>query len=303
MKLGCQIKSLNKYYCKYDTMSSKIVKNLKNPSTIPNMTFKGEIYSIDRCCMRQYFSKFCSRPMTIRNALSEGNTRNRFFECEECTKYKMYNDVSDLYSIQKISTLTYPNTTPNSKYKGYVLSSDFFTTKVLVNQYLKFYKIKNILYPKNAFICGNCGFLYYLNSSRDPTDKAVRVLVKTLSKYNFSFNSLVNRELFFQIPDYSSISTHNGIRISNSNFFDFILPDYIIKKDANNFVLNLKTLRHIEKFKYMRDSGELGPDVNSALNYILIKFSLGSDILNLGEIETYDSFLSKISGIQIPLKY
>ncbi len=292
MKLGYQVKSLNKYYEKYDTLSSKIIKNIQKPSLIPNMIVKGKIYPINLYCTRRYFSKFCST----------NNIESRFFECEECTKYKIYCDIQELYpdEVQNITVLSYPNITPNSNYRSKVLLNDSFTTHILISQYLKVNKVKHFLYPKNAFVCGKYGFIYYSIDVNRPkiTEKIIKTIIRSLSIYKFSFNSLINNKIF-QLPYHSSITTKNGTRIQDENFIDFILPGIIIKKNTKTFELDLSTQRHILKFKYIRISGELDQSINNTINYILIKLGLGIDILNLGVIDSYDDFLSKISGIEI----
>lgn len=271
MKLQCKAKQIGKY-TDFQKRTSVVNSYLKEPTEVPKKVFDGDVYSIDWYCLRPYICKGES-----------GTIRSRFFECQECTRYKNYLDCVELCDYKTIVTNDQTNLTIRSQYENKAIVSDLFTTQVLINHYLRHHKVKNINYPTNTFVCGNKGFLYYDIQDRP---NSILKIVQSLSKYNFSFNSLPELDRGFVVPNYSSLTTKDGIRIRNDKFNDFVLADWVVKAENDVFELNLVSERHLNKFKYLRDTGELNKKINDTLNYMIL-----SD-----DYKDYDSFLLSLSG-------
>ncbi len=275
MKLMCSANQINRY-TNFDKQSLFLKDSLRFPSNIPKLIKNGSIYTIDLYCLRPYIEK--GEPGTL---------RNRFFECKECTRYKLHRDCVELLDSDEIKVIEYPNLFIRSRFNNMSIISDQFTTRVLINHCIP---LKSISRPINAFVCGNKGYIYFKIKNKKGS---ILKILKSLQKYNFSFNSVpVVSEHVFLIPNFSSMTTKGGIRIRNDIFSDFVLPDWIQKTSDEYFVLNLKTARHHSKFKYLRDAGKLDPNLNLKLNYMLMTGTYGS----------YDDFLISISGQKLQYK-
>lgn len=315
MKLQCPPKLLNTL-SDFKLENKRIGRYLANPVNFNKHLLAGEIFNIDPYCLRPFFP-------------NEGCTiSNRFFECQECNRFKVYRDYAQCFEKEALIPVAYPNLTLRSEYQNPYLRNDPFTTRVLVNHVLIQNRIRDINYPIRAFLCGNVGYLYFFESKKDYN--LIKIL-RALSKFKFSFNSLPNmthqsrrdygdrpkaappsggeethqsrrdygeethnfmKKNGFVIPDFSSLTTPSGIRICNDIFNDFVFPERIIDAQEDYFQLNLSSERHRRKFKYLRDSGQLDERINFKLNYLLYT----------NPYESYDRFLRYISGEKIPYK-
>jgi len=284
MKLQCN-SNLIANFSDFDKHTPIIKEYLASPANLSKHLLQSKVYTIDPYCLRPYFPK----------VTSSNNIRNRFFECQECTRYKLQQDLVELCDYQNFEVISYNNIIPSSHYEHRTLSNDVFTTRVLINHYLNYNKIKGINYPIHAFICGIKAYLYYFERF-----KAYNLisLLKSLAKYKFSFNSIPKglsclkgeRNKFdFIIPDLAAITTNEGIRIRNNCFNDFIFTEKIEYINKDSFKLDLSTDRHRLKFKYLRDAGLLNKRVNLNLNLMLYQT----------ECENYDSFLNEISNKEL----
>ena len=332
MKIGCKIKNIDTIFSEFSSSAKTLKKSLENPETLPEMVLSGNLYKIDRLCMR-------NRLKNTKSMRKVDNIKGRFFECKECSRFKMYKEMVNLDSVTNIDVLTYKEVVQKIEIGDNQVLSDEFSNIMIINQYLFAEDLAGIDFPVNAFICGQTGFIYYLKGEKSNIYKSMydklTTDLKLLNKYKFGFNSLPKNRfvvlessrkgksnLYIKIPDHPGILTGDGLNIREYTLFDFILPGDMYVLTKKYVQLNLDTDQKIKKFKYLRVSGKLDTRINYVLNVILYFVEIEKvysinmkewntfwteetktpDLEEFKKISDYDSFLRALNGKKIHLK-
>ena len=296
MKIGCQITHIDEVFSKFSVTTKILTKSLKDLTKITKAVKDGKLYKIDKYCMRNVFSY--NETTKLRNT---DTINSRFFECEECSRFKMYKEMVDLDSVTDLNVFKYENIIQKIKIEGKSILSDNLTNLVLINQYLHSEDLAGIDFPINSFLCGRTGFMYYLKDEKSNIYKGIYDKLITnlefLDDYSFGFNSLPNKcfdilksskknksNIYLKIPNNSGITTKAGVIFRNYELFDLIIPGDLYKIYKDYFILTLDTTSKIKKFKYLRVTDGLNKKVNFVINLFLYFVSIEKEYnLNMPE--------------------
>ena len=257
----------------------------KQPLTLINTKnlCNGLLYPVDIMCTRTYYSKK-QKHQPLNHYYRVGprftppldKTRHRFFECRECTAYRIYQDLVEDGEYSPIKVIKTPDIKIFGRLMGSTLLLDSFTRGVIISQYFWAKEVPGIISPVNVFVCGSTGYRYY-STTKEPTRKIkleeIVNLYTPLMSYHFSFNDIpiirINdkSELKITVPNNSNI-TIEGVRLVDYKETQSFYPKPIIIYEDNYFVVKTKKPAQIEKLKKMISHGELSIKAQISLNVV-----------------------------------
>jgi len=275
----------------FSTYHEKIFRSNSTLKLINTKSILNQLlFPIDRVCMRTYYHKHQKQKQLSYYYRGGGiqpsdYTRHRFFECRECTAYKIYQDLVDDGEYRSLLVLKSPNINFAGRLTDDKLYLDTFTKCVLINQYLWEKNIDNILYPANVFVCGSMGYKYYTLPINDKPNKRKIKLIELieiytkLGFYDYAVNDIPSKYYITESGLKMLIPDNTNITIDNIRVLDYLetkshYPKEVIVLSDDYFILKTKTSEQRSKLKYNISLGLLPKRVQITLNVALTIFAL-----------------------------
>lgn len=246
------------------------------------------LYPIDAMCMRTYYPKHKTHETNqTHNYYYRGNndkqsldnTRHRFFECRECTAFKIYEDLVEDGEFSPVLVIKSPNLSIAGRMGpgNEELHLDAFTKNVVINQYLWAKDVVGVLSPVNVFVCGSTGYQYYnvpADVKRKIKHKELVDLYTSLALYGFSFNSIPKQHIITETGVRMLVPEKSNISIGKTRLVDYLevrshYPKPVLFEYDNYFVLKTDLTSERSKLKQMISLGLLPKRVQISLNILL----------------------------------
>lgn len=251
----------------------------------------GLLYPIDAMCMRTYYPKHkTEQTHNEKEILTHyyrgnkdkqplDNTRHRFFECRECTAYKIYEDLVEDGEFSPVLVIKSPNLSIAGRMGpgNEELFLDAFTKNVIINQYLWAKDVVGVLSPVNVFVCGSTGYQYYnvpADVKRKIKPKELVDLYTSLAFYGFSFNSIPKQHIITETGVRMLVPKKANISIGKTRLVDYLevrshYPKPVLFEHDDYFVLKTDLASERSKLKQMISLGLLPKRVQISLNILL----------------------------------